>query len=84
LRDELVVAKQRLSDQEKRLATARLHLLAATEVPQGQTTALFEANRAATGDTSSSTSSPRSPSATGSVPIRRAELLPRKSRRCAQ
>ena len=52
LRDELVVAKQRLSDQEKGLATARLDLRAATEVPQGQTTALFEANRAAAGDTS--------------------------------
>jgi hypothetical protein len=52
LRDELVVAKQRLSDQEKGLATARLDLPAATEVQQEQTTALFEANRAATGDTS--------------------------------
>jgi hypothetical protein len=51
LRDELVVAKQRLSDQEKGLA-ARLDLPAATEVQQEQTTALFEANRAATGDTS--------------------------------
>jgi len=52
LRNELVVAKQRLSDQEKGLATARLDLPAATEVQQEQTTALFEANRAATGDTS--------------------------------
>jgi hypothetical protein len=52
LRNELVVAKQRLSDQEKRFATARLDLPAATEVQQEQTTALFEANRAATGDTS--------------------------------
>ena len=52
LRDELAVAKQRLSDQEKRFPTARLDLPAATEVQQEQTTALFEANRAATGDPS--------------------------------
>jgi hypothetical protein len=50
LRDEFVVTKQRLSDQEKWLATARPDLPAATEIPQGQTSAPFEANRAATGD----------------------------------
>jgi hypothetical protein len=37
LRDELVVARQRLSDQEKVLATTRLDLRAAMAVPQGQT-----------------------------------------------
>jgi hypothetical protein len=36
LREELVVAKQRLSDQEKWLATARLNLRTAMEAPQGR------------------------------------------------
>ena len=36
LRDELVLARQRFSDQEKELATARLDLRAAMEVPQGR------------------------------------------------
>jgi hypothetical protein len=36
LREELVVAKQRLSDQEKWLATARLDLRTAMEAPQGR------------------------------------------------
>jgi hypothetical protein len=36
LRDELVLARQRLSDQEKEFATARLDLRAAMEVPQGR------------------------------------------------
>jgi hypothetical protein len=34
LRDELVFARQRLSDQKKEFATARLDLRAAVEVPQ--------------------------------------------------
>ena len=36
LGDELVLARQRLSDQEKWLATARLDLRTAMEVPQGR------------------------------------------------
>jgi hypothetical protein len=36
LRDELVLARQRLSDQEKEFATARLDLRAAMEVLQGR------------------------------------------------
>src|SRR6516225_8044322 len=36
LRDELVLARQRFSDQEKELATARLDLRTAVEVPQAR------------------------------------------------
>jgi hypothetical protein len=36
LRDELVFARQRFSDQEKGLATARLDLRTAAEVPQAR------------------------------------------------
>jgi hypothetical protein len=36
LRDKLVLARQRLSDQEKELPTARLDLGAAVEVPQAR------------------------------------------------
>ena len=36
LRDELVLARQRFSDQEKQLATTRLDLRTAVEVPQAR------------------------------------------------
>ena len=56
LRDELVVAKQRLSDQEKVLRAAKRRRPNRTAAHGAETDLIeahrFEANRAATGDTS--------------------------------